>query len=167
MKIALCGMMGCGKSTIGKVLAQKLAWAFVDTDEWIVRRHGEISAIFEKRGEKYFRDLETDVARELADDGTSAVVSVGGGFVLRAENVELLKKDGRIVLLKANKETLLERLAGDTSRPLLQGEDLSKKLDRLIAARVSAYESACDVSVSVDGKTPDSIADEVLKKLGL
>lgn len=167
MNIVLCGMMGCGKTTVGGALAARLGWDFVDTDRLIEEKHGKIADIFAQKGEAYFRALETEEAALLADGGADRVVSIGGGMALKAENVRLLKQGGRIVYLQASKETLLGRLLGDTSRPLLAGQDLSARLDELLAARSSAYEWASDLTVCVDEKTPASIADEIIEKLGL
>ena len=167
MNIVLCGMMGCGKTTVGGALAARLGWDFVDTDRLIEEKHGKIADIFAQKGEAYFRALETEVAASLADGGADRVVSIGGGMALKAENVRLLKQGGRIVYLQASKKTLLGRLLGDTSRPLLVGQDLSARLDELLAVRSSAYERASDLAVCVDEKTPASIADEIIEKLGL
>ena len=165
MKIVLCGMMGCGKTTVGKRLAEKFGLPFLDTDEWIIERFGDISSIFDSRGEAYFRTLETDAVKALGALG-DAVVSVGGGLVLNEENVEKLKTQGKIVYLQASKETLLERLLGDETRPLLKG-GLSERLEKLLKERISVYENVCDLCVCVDKKTPDEIADEIAKKMNL
>ena len=166
MKIVLCGMMGCGKTTVARDLSDKLGWEWVDTDEWIVARHGQISGIFAQKGEVYFRDLETEAVRALPC-GVNTVVSVGGGLVLKEENVRLLKEQGKIVYLQASKETLQRRLEGDTTRPLLAGEALSARLDELLAARSAIYQEVADVVAFVDDKTPAEIADEIVEKLGL
>ena len=95
MNVVLCGMMGVGKTTIGAYLAQALGLCQVDTDDLIVKKYGDISTIFERRGEEYFRAIETEIVRELVqEDGL--VISVGGGLVLKEENVSLLKKNGKI-----------------------------------------------------------------------
>ena len=166
MRIVLCGMMGCGKSTVGGALAKALGWRAVDTDQIIQEKYGQISDIFKEKGEEYFRGLETETVRTLTGL-ECVVVSVGGGLVLRKENVDLLKNGGVLVYLCAEKGTLLARLQGDNSRPLLAGDDLSARLDGLIAAREATYESVCDFAVSVDAKSPNEIADEIVKKLGL
>ena len=86
MKIVLCGMMGCGKTTVGKAVAEQLSWAFFDTDEWIVSRFGEIKNIFRQEGEEYFRALETEAIRvSLMND--DVVVALGGGALLKTEKV--------------------------------------------------------------------------------
>ena len=99
MNIVLCGMMGVGKSSVGIRIAEHTGRMWYDTDIVITDRHGRISDIFEYYGEPYFRSLETDIVRELADrDGL--VISTGGGLVLKPENSELLKKNGRIFFIR-------------------------------------------------------------------
>lgn len=159
-------MMGCGKTTVARALSKRLGWQIVDTDEWIVQRYGKISDIFERQGEAYFRGLETEAVRALSCLGNT-VVSVGGGLVLKRENVRLLKEQGKLVYLQATKATLLARLQGDTTRPLLAGDTLSARLEELLSARSPIYEGVADVTLSVDEKTPAEIADEVIEKLGL
>ena len=166
MNIVLCGMMGCGKTTVSRAIAGKFACECLDTDALISEKYGEINSIFSTHGEEYFRDLETECLQGLKEVN-NAVLSVGGGLVLRKKNVEVLKQWGKIVYLRAEKETLLKRLAGDTTRPLLQGEALSVRLDKLIAERGNAYESVCDFSVSVDDKSPMEIADEIIELVNL
>lgn len=166
MNLILCGMMGAGKTTVAKALAKLTARKVYDTDEQIVQKHGNISDIFARFGEGYFRDLETQTVKELST-AENAIISVGGGLVLRQENVEILKKTGKIVYLRASLHTLTERLQGDTARPLLQDEkeSLQSKLTRLLNARGVVYEKAADLTLDVDKKTPEEIAEELLEKL--
>ena len=96
MNIVLCGMMGAGKTAVGSRLGEMLGCRWVDTDALIVEKHGEIATIFERLGEEYFRGLETETVKTLVqEDGL--VVSVGGGLVLKEENLSLLKGNGVIV----------------------------------------------------------------------
>lgn len=163
MNLILCGMMGCGKTTVGKLLASDRTW--LDTDTLIEEKHGKISDIFAKHGEAHFRALERALVRELCErDGL--VLSTGGGLVLDSENVKLLKKKGLIVFLQAEKQTLFARLQADTSRPLLQAGSLSQRLDELLATRTPLYLQAADVVVNVDKKSPQEIAEEIIKKEG-
>lgn len=165
MNLVLCGMMGSGKTTVGKILASLLERPQLDTDDVITERHGKITDIFEQRGESYFRALETELARELSakDD---LVISTGGGFVLNTENVALLKKKGEIIFLRAKPQTLKARLENDESRPLLQGgESLSDKLSRLIAARYPIYESVANYVFDVDEKSAEEVAREILERV--
>ena len=138
MNLVLCGMMGCGKTTVGKLLARALSWVWVDTDELIVSRHGKITDIFQQKGEAFFRALETETVKTLAKKDR-LVISTGGGLVLRSENVSFLKEQGTIVYLRARKQTLISRLAADKDRPLLQtAEGLDEKLTKLLTG---CYES--------------------------
>ena len=160
MNIVLCGMMGSGKSTVGKALSRLTGKPFVDTDTLIEEKYGSINEIFAKKGEAYFRDLERQAVKELAlKDGL--IIATGGGLVLRQENADLLKQNGRIVYLQAELSTLRERLSGDTKRPLLQ----SGRLEELLEKRAPVYESAADFTVQADGKTPEEIAGEIIKKV--
>ena len=105
MNLILCGMMGSGKTTVSLALSKLLGWERLDTDERIVDRYGNITDIFEKQGEGYFRELETQICAELSQKDR-LVISTGGGLVLRKENVELLKKNGVLVYLRAGIPTL-------------------------------------------------------------
>ena len=159
-------MMGCGKSTVGVCLAEISGRAFRDTDSEIVAHHGRIADIFERFGEEYFRDLETRTVKELAKLD-NLVIATGGGLVLRDENVKMLKESGKIVYLRAQAETLLQRLQADKERPLLQNsDDLKNRVETLLKNRAPIYESAADIYVEVDGETPEEIAKEIIKRIG-
>ena len=162
MKLVLCGMMGSGKTTVGKLLAKTLAWEWADTDEYIVERYGDISELFAQKGDAYFREIETETVKMLAQKDR-LVLSTGGGVVLRAENISLLKDNGIVVYLRAKKQTLVERLQGDNTRPLLQKEgSLDDEIERLLQEREELYEDSADVVLDVDGKTPEEITKEIL-----
>jgi shikimate kinase len=160
MNIVLCGMMGCGKSTVSYELAKMYSLERVETDKVIVDRYGEISKIFDRFGEKYFRDIETYVVKEIAKKYDNAVISLGGGCVLREENVQALKETGKIVYLRTSLETLLARVKGDTTRPLLKG-DARQNMTRLLNERKSVYESVADVVVDTDNIMPKRIAAKI------
>lgn len=106
----LIGMPGCGKSTVIEQYEIMYGEQVYDTDCIIEHRHGSISQIFENFGEQYFRDLETDVIRELCGLGDNALIATGGGAVLREENVKLFKTCGKVIYLRAKLETLLKGL---------------------------------------------------------
>ena len=164
MNLILCGMMGAGKTTIGIKLAEKTGRRWYDTDGLIVDRHGKISDIFEYYGEEHFRNLETEIAKELAaQDGL--VISTGGGLVLKKENDKILQENGKIIFLRASLPTLAARLKVDGTRPLLQTstESIRERLERLLAERTPVYEGVADYIVDVDGKSPEMIADEIIK----
>ena len=122
--IVLVGFMGAGKSTVGRWLSRKLFWQLLDTDAMIEARAGmTISEIFAVRGEEAFRSTETEVLAGLARMRSPVIISTGGGMPLRAENRAALRSLGRVVYLRVKPETVCARLAGDTTRPLLAGEE--------------------------------------------
>lgn len=165
MILTLCGMMGAGKTTVGQALAKAMECECLDTDKVIEEKYGKITDIFACHGEAYFRGLETQTVGALIEkDGR--ILSVGGGLVLQEQNVKMLKKVGKIVYLRAQKETLVKRLRADTTRPLLQGEKIEKRIEDLLRARQSIYEQVADITVDVDNKTPEEIANEILAFLG-
>lgn len=166
MNIVLCGMMGVGKSSVGIKISELTRRRWFDTDVMITDRHGRISDIFEYYGEPYFRSLETQITRELSvQDGL--VISTGGGLVLKPENSELLKKNGKIVFLRASFETLLERVRADESRPLLKNTGkTAEALGTLLAERTPVYEHVADHIVDTDGKTADEVAAEIVALTG-
>jgi shikimate kinase len=138
--IALVGMPGSGKSTVGRQLARLLGWPFVDSDAEIVRRIGmPIRAFFEQSGEAAFRALESQVLAELLATPGGVVVATGGGAVLRPENRELLKSNAQCVYLRASVDELWRRLRHDTHRPLLQVADPHRKLRDLFHERDPLY----------------------------
>ena len=163
MNVILCGMMGSGKTTIGIKIAELTGRRWYDTDGVIADKHGKISDIFEYYGEAHFRKLETEVIRDLAQKD-NLILSTGGGLVLKTENNTLLKKNGKIVFLRASLETLARRLKVDGTRPLLQTstESIRDRLATLMQERSPIYEGVADAVVDVDGKTPEEIAREII-----
>ena len=166
MNFVLCGMMGSGKTTVGKSLAKLLACEQLDTDDVISARHGKISDIFLQYGEEYFRTLERGLAQELSGRD-KLVISTGGGFVLNEKNATLLRKNGKIIFLRARLETLELRLSADENRPLLHSsnEPLKEKLSRLIVERYPIYESVADCVVDVEAKSAEEIAKEIILRV--
>ena len=166
MNIILFGMMAAGKTTVGERLALAMRRSFVDTDRLIVERHGEIAGIFQRHGEGYFRALEGEIVKELVqNDGQ--VIAVGGGLVMSEENVSRLKANGKMVYLRGSVTTLVERLTGDKTRPLLQVDDVSltEQVEKILSARAPIYERVADFTVDIDGKTPEKITVEIMAKL--
>lgn len=158
--IVLTGFMGTGKSTVGRRLATRLGWRFVDTDEVIEQRHGSIPAIFAERGEARFREIERAIAAEVAE-GCGQVVATGGRLLLDPENERVLGATGSIVCLTASVEALVARLAHDAGeRPLLQGHVPEERIRALLAERAGGYGRF--PQVPTDGLTPDEVADAVL-----
>ena len=162
MNVVLCGMMGCGKTTVAAALSSLYGLNTVDTDAEIVKSYGEINSIFALHGEEYFRMLEAKTVAFVAQNYKNTVISTGGGCVLRAENVNNLKKTGKIIYLRTQPETLVERVEGDTSRPLLKG-GAREKIYSILAVRAPIYSAASDFTVDTDGRTPDEIAKIIME----
>lgn len=146
--IALCGFMGCGKSTVGKLLAKYMNMDFVDIDTYIEKQMKmKISAIFEQYGQDFFRRLEMQSIKEICErEGT--VISLGGGTILNDENYKVLAENCKIVYIKATREVLYKRLKNDKKRPLLQQGDKRKIIDDLYDSREPIYSSRADMSVA-------------------
>lgn len=160
--IFLIGFMGVGKSTIGKALAQELQTDLIEMDETIEKEQGiSINDIFAQYGEKYFRDLESELVVRIGE-GRNSVVSCGGGVVLRAENVENMKKSGKIVFLTATPETIYKRVCNSTNRPLLNGNMNVEYIAQLMEKRHTIYQECADIIVGTDEKVIEDIIHEIL-----
>ena len=161
--IIFIGMPGCGKTTVINLCEEKYGKEVWDTDAYVENLHGRISDIFAKYGEEHFRKLEAEAVREICkkDD---CFISTGGGCVMREENVRVFKNSGKIIYLRAKKETLLERLEGDTSRPLLAG-NMSERLTELYNKRTPVYERVADIIIDTDGLTPNEVLENIFAKL--
>lgn len=160
--VILIGFMGCGKTTVGLRLSYRLRRTVIDTDKEIERAEKRtISDIFATDGEPYFRDRETACLRKLLEGADGQIISVGGGLPIREENRRLLHELGQVFYLRAEKETIYERLKDDTTRPLLQGDDPLTKIGTLLSERDPYYRDAADVVISVDGKSFEQILNEI------
>ena len=165
--IFLIGFMGTGKSTVSKELKKMLSMECMEMDDMIVERQGmPISEIFEKYGEAYFRDLESNLLIELESHG-GMVVSCGGGVVMRRENVEHMRKSGRIILLTASAETIYRRVRNSPDRPILNNHMNVEFISGLMEKRREAYEAAADFIVETDGKAVLQICEEIREYMGL
>lgn len=157
--------MGAGKSTIGRLLAARLQFAFFDTDTVIEERTGaDIPWIFDVEGEAGFRDREAAVLRELVDC-PEAVIATGGGIVIRAENRKMLTRSGNVVYLTASIEQLVDRTCKDKKRPLLQVDDPRKKIASLIAERDPLYRSVATNIIETGGRSPKNVVQEIIDLL--
>lgn len=165
--IYLIGMMGAGKSAVGKSLASLLQRKFVDLDSVIEKEAGlSIEQIFAEKGEDFFRGLENSALTRCAES-KGLVVATGGGIVSRPENVERMRSTGGIVYLQAAAHVLVERVSGTTHRPLLKVENWQGRLREILESRRPLYESAADLTVLTDGKTAAQsamLAKELLEK---
>jgi len=166
VNICLIGMMGSGKTTLGRLLAEELKRPFADTDELLEARTGcSISQIFRQHGEAHFRDLETSILLELSRE-RGWVLSLGGGTVLREINRHAIQADSFCIYLKTKPETILARLPEHPIRPLLEGMNLQERLqalERLLLAREPYYLQA-DCVVENDG-APEVALEKILQEL--
>ncbi|MBR1670228.1 MAG: AAA family ATPase [Butyrivibrio sp.] len=167
--IILEGFMGSGKTTVSEILSERLDMELLDTDSAIETSDGRsISEIFEEDGEESFRDMETELLETITEDHwRDMVISLGGGLPLREKNRELLKKAGKVVFLKVSPEIVYERLKGDDTRPLLKTSDPEESIRTLLEARSDIYDAAADIVIDTDNLTPEEIADEIIKALGI
>ena len=163
--VILIGYMGCGKTTVGKALASGYGYDFVDTDEYIVDKEGmSINDIFAKKGETYFRQLETEVLLELKGKLRNTVVATGGGMPVKEDNRGLLKEIGRVFYLKASVETTYKRVAGTNDRPLLadsKDADLYKKIKDMLELRMPIYKQVADVVIATDDMDLEQVVREI------
>lgn len=164
--MVLIGYRGTGKSTVGRILADHLGRPLVSTDEGIVRRAGcTIPEIVERHGWKWFRDLESDVIRDLAGQG-GQVVDCGGGAILREENRERLRTSGLVIWLRASVAAIAGRIRSDDQRPSLTGNrSFVDEIEEVLREREPVYRLAGHVAVDTDGRTPGEVAEEVLGEL--
>ena len=162
--IFLLGYMGTGKTSVGRVLAEKLGLDVVDTDDVIVAKEGiSINEIFAKHGEEYFRQVEARVVAELAE-GEPVIISCGGGVPLREENRRIIKENGISVLLTASAETIYQRIKNDDQRPLLKDNMTVEHIQDMLDKRIAAYEEASKIVVDTENKSVDDICQEIIKR---
>ena len=153
--------MGTGKSAAGKLLAKKLKRKFLDLDSLIEHKVGKkISDIFSQDGEAFFRTLEKEAVREIAQK-ENLVVACGGGVVIDQENIIMLKASGRLICLTARPEIILKRCQDSSDRPLLNVEEPQKEIERLLALRAPFYAQA-HMSIDASDLTVSQVADQIL-----
>ncbi len=153
--IVLTGMPSSGKSTVGKIIAEKTGRVFIDTDEEIVKSEGcEISEIFKCHGEEYFRDVESKIIKEISEKTSGAVISTGGGAILKSENITNLKRNGTIFFI----DRPLNMLIPTSDRPLSSDE---KSLKKRYNERIDIYNSTADVIIKND-EAPDKAVESIL-----
>ena len=157
--------MGSGKSSVGQLLAGRLGYKFLDSDAEIVKKEKRpIARIFAEDREKYFRKLETEFLKNMLEK-KNLVLATGGGIILKAGNVKLLRKMGPVIYLKVSPEAVLQRLAGDNSRPLLSGPGRLQKAKGILRARREQYLSSADLVINTDNLSPFQIVEKIVKYL--
>jgi shikimate kinase len=163
--IFFVGLMGAGKTTIGKLLAKHLGKVFYDTDHEIEKRTGvKISTIFELEGEAGFRKRETAIIQELSQL-SHIVMATGGGAILAQENRQVLKANGRVIYLRANVNELWHRMRNDKHRPLLQNVDIRAKLEQLYAERNPLYTETAELIFDTGNQPVANILNQIEKSL--
>jgi shikimate kinase len=162
--VVLIGFMASGKTAVGKALAERFGFDFMDTDALVEESaRSTVPKIFEALGEEGFRSLEREaVIRAAAREG--CVIACGGGAILSVRNYGVLKGAGPIVYLRTSVDELIARLGQGEGRPLLRG-DPAEAVPRLLSERAPAYETAAELIVDTDGRTPADVAKEIAERL--
>jgi len=165
--LALIGLMGAGKSTVGRAAAARLQRPFVDTDELVEASTGKrVAEIFAEHGEAKFRELERVAVADACASPEPLVIACGGGAAIDADNRNRLRSSACVVWLRASPDVLAARLGTGTSdRPLLRSRDPREELGRLAALRQGAYESTAHATVDTDGRDIDDVVTDVVEEL--
>ncbi|MGB8353332.1 MAG: shikimate kinase [Chthoniobacteraceae bacterium] len=154
--------MGSGKSSVGRILALRFGFPFVDTDHLVIQATGmQITEIFKTRGEAWFRDQETLALESLAGKGRH-IIATGGGIILRESNAALLKKIGLVVWLRASEETIFKRVSRNQKRPLVQTENPRETIHNLLTQRTPLYTAAAEFIVDTCDRTHEQVADTII-----
>lgn len=160
--IALVGFMGTGKTVVGRALAKSLDMDFIELDSRIEKvANRSIPQIFKEEGEKGFRSLEAQVVRELKGI-KDTVISCGGGVVLTKANRDTLGEVATVILLKADMDVIMERVAGDDTRPLLQVENRWERMRALMGDREKAYQQCADITVDTSCMSVDEVVEQII-----
>jgi shikimate kinase len=167
-RLVLVGMMGAGKTTTGRLLADRLGWDFLDSDAEVERATGlTVRALFARDGEAEFRRIESAALSRVCTATDPAVISVGGGAVLRPENRALLRANGRVIWLRARPATLAARVGDGAGRPLLEhNDDPEAALEALDGLRRPLYAEVAHETIDVDGLSPETVGERILALTG-
>ncbi len=171
MNLVLIGYRATGKTTLARLLAQRLGWSWVDADVEIERRAGKaIARIFAEDGEPAFRDLEAQVVADLCRS-RHLVLAAGGGAPMREESRRRMRASGKVVWLVARPETILARMGADQTtaarRPSLTGKAPLDEIVDLLERREPSYAATAHVCVDTEGKSPEQLVDEILAQVDL
>ena len=162
--ISLIGFMGSGKTTIGKLLAERTGYLFIDLDRIIELSESKtINEIFTCSGEEYFREIESKIIKKVYFNN-KCIFACGGGVILRGENMKLIRKNSTVFYLEISPREALNRLKGTSDRPLIQTSDKLKNVNAILESRNSMYEKYSDIIIQNDGNSAKSAVDEILKK---
>lgn len=164
-KITLIGMMGSGKTTIGKILSEQTGISAIDLDNFIENKENEsISEIFKTKGEQYFRTVEAITIKELTQTTSSQILSLGGGAFENEQTREFLLKNSTVIYLETTPEEIFKRIKKTNNRPLLKNNMTIEKISEIMTQRKNNYNLAHH-KILTDGKTPSKIAEEILGAL--
>jgi len=171
MNLTLIGYRATGKTTLARLLAERLGWGWIDADVEIERVAGKtIARIFAEDGEPAFRDIEAGVIAELAGR-PNLVIAAGGGAPLREASRRAIRAHGRVVWLRASPETIHARMIGDATtasrRPNLTDRGPLDEIRHLLSAREPAYRAAAHLAVDTEGKPPEALVEEILVQLAM
>ena len=162
MNIYLIGMMGTGKSTLGKTLSKNMQKPFIDLDSEIEKTGGSsVSEIFDRDGEERFREVETEQLKQYS----GSVVACGGGIVLKLENRHFIKENGIAILLTASMGELSQRLSDSDNRPLLANDITEEALAKLWLERQLDYLNTADFTIETCGKNPEELSEEIILRI--
>ncbi len=160
--IALTGFMAVGKTVVGRRLARRLEWRFVDLDRAIEETAGmKVQEIFKRKGEAFFRELEKQKLNEILRQERQ-VIATGGGAVLDEENLRLLKEKSLLIYLTATPQTLLRRSGGGSGRPLLEGGDGKRRIEELLSRREKSYAQA-HASIDTDSLSVEDVVERIMQ----
>lgn len=161
-QIFLIGMMGTGKSTVGKSLSEKLKNSFIDIDQEIEKREKiTINEIFKIKGEKYFRNIESKILIECKNE----IVSCGGGIILNKKNRNFLKDNGFNIHLKCSINTIIKRIENTSSRPLLNEKNLKNDLLEIKKTRMRYYKNIANITILTDYMSLDDVCNEIIQEI--
>ena len=156
--------MGCGKSTVGALLAKRNGMSFIDLDDYIEKKENKtVAQIFEDNGEEYFRMLEREAVKELSEK-RGVIIAAGGGTLTFKENTDNFRKSGIIILLDIPVENIASRLQNDKTRPLLNREDKDEVMRELYNKRLPVYREAADITVNAN-RSPMSICTDIMQHI--
>ena len=160
--IYLIGLMGSGKTTLGKILSKKLDKNFYDSDHVIEEKLGvDVPMIFEYEGEAGFREREKDILRELVNK-QNIVLATGGGIILSKSNRDLLSENGIVIYLKSNQKDLIKRMKNDKTRPLLKNGNIEEMIKKLCKEREPLYEEIADFEIVTKNKRIHEVINEII-----
>jgi shikimate kinase len=164
MNYYLIGMMGSGKSTVGKLLAIKLKTPFLDLDHYIeVKNKMSIDDIFKEKGENYFRTLETNALSEIKS--SNVVIACGGGVILNHNNRKNISSNGLVIFLNTSISSLKKRLHSNLNRPLLRHKNIEEELIKIWDQRKKYYYATAAITINTDGYAPEILSNQIIEKL--